>query len=447
MRGTDFLAGGWEKQKQILRCARPRRPCPVCAVPESRSVRDDTRRQGTGNRDQGAGAQGGDGKLCGGGAECVDGGGEVGGEGLPGVRGELGAALGEVEDVDGGFAFGVDERDLDVALVGVEGEGDLAEQAGYVLRDDLEKGGVGGGFGVEGEARGDLDLDVGGVVEVFAGFEQLLDGDALGDDVVEVGEEAVFLAGVELDGAEDVSELEAVDDDAGIVGEGAGFDDVHAPGGEGSGDVGEEAAAVADDDGEVEELAVGTQVELDGIFVEVVGEEEVVADVLGEAGLEVALREAFKELFERGVLGRGDHGADAVEEGGVDGGVVADLIDGAVHEVGGGHVELPEIFGLPGSERLGIDGLDVGVGHEGEHLEQAGAADFVGEGADVFVIEDVAAHGIGHFKMLADEAEYSFALFGIEVEAGEEAVGEFDALGGVFAGAAAFAGVVEQEGE
>ena len=63
------------------------------------------------------------------------------------------------------------------------------------------------------------------------------------------------------------------------------------------------------------------------------------------------------------------------------------------------------------------------------------------------MIEDVAAHGVGHFEMQADELENGLALFGVEVEAGEEAVGEFDALAGVFAGAAALAGVVQQQGE
>jgi hypothetical protein len=37
---------------------------------------------------------------------------------------------GQVEDVNGGFAFGVDEGYLDVALVGAEGERNLAQQAG-----------------------------------------------------------------------------------------------------------------------------------------------------------------------------------------------------------------------------------------------------------------------------------------------------------------------------
>ncbi len=36
------------------------------------------------------------------------------------------------------------------------------------------------------EAGGDFDLDVGGVVQVAAGFKQLLDGDFLRDDIVEV---------------------------------------------------------------------------------------------------------------------------------------------------------------------------------------------------------------------------------------------------------------------
>ena len=131
---------------------------------------------------------------------------------------------------------------------------------------------------VEGEARGDLDLDAAGVVRVGARFEHLLHWSFLRDDIVQVGEEAIFLAGVELDGAEDVSELEAVDDDAGLVGEGAGLDDVHAPGGECAGDVGEEAPAIAGDDGEIEELAVRAQVELDGILVEFDGELEVIAN-------------------------------------------------------------------------------------------------------------------------------------------------------------------------
>ena len=57
---------------------------------------------------------------------------------------EFGAVVGEVEDVDGDFAFGVDEGDFDVAVFVGEAEGDLAEQAGGVLGGDLEQCAVAG---------------------------------------------------------------------------------------------------------------------------------------------------------------------------------------------------------------------------------------------------------------------------------------------------------------
>ena len=112
------------------------------------------------------------------------------------LLGEFGFLPGEVEDVDGGFAFCIDEGYFDVALVGAEGEGDLTEKTGNILGDNLEQRGVGGGLGIELEAGGDFNLEVRGVIQVAAGFEELLDGDLLRDDVVEVGEEAVFLAGL-----------------------------------------------------------------------------------------------------------------------------------------------------------------------------------------------------------------------------------------------------------
>ena len=56
--------------------------------------------------------------------------------------------------------------------------------------------------------------------------------------------------------------------------------------------------AVAGDDGQVEELAVGAQIELDGILVEIGGHLEVIADLLGQAGLQVALRQALEELLQ-----------------------------------------------------------------------------------------------------------------------------------------------------
>ena len=49
--------------------------------------------------------------------------------------------------------------------------------------------------------------------------------------------------------------------------------------------------------------------------------------------------------------------------------------------------------------------------------------------------------------MKADELDDFLALFGVEIEAGKEAGRKLDALARVLAGAASFAGVVEQQRE
>jgi hypothetical protein len=49
--------------------------------------------------------------------------------------------------------------------------------------------------------------------------------------------------------------------------------------------------------------------------------------------------------------------------------------------------------------------------------------------------------------MEANELENGLPLLGVEIEPSKECVREFHALGGMFAGAAGLAGVVEQERE
>ena len=151
--------------------------------------------------------------------------------------------------------------------------------------------------------------------------------------------------------------------------------------------------------------------------------------------------------MELAILAGGDHGADAVEEVGIETDVIADLVDGAIHEIGGGDIKLPEVFCFPGSEGVGADGLDVGKGQQGEHLEHLGVADLIGEGANIFRIKYVAAQGVGHFDVKANEVEDGLSFFSVKVQPCEEGVGQFDAGGDVVAGAACLAGVVKHESE
>ena len=53
---------------------------------------------------------------------------------------ELSSCGGEVEDVYGGLAFGVDEGDVDVAGLVRENGADAVQEPGPVLRDDLDQG-------------------------------------------------------------------------------------------------------------------------------------------------------------------------------------------------------------------------------------------------------------------------------------------------------------------
>ena len=97
---------------------------------------------------------------------------------------------------------------------------------------------------------------------------------------MQISEEAVLLARVQFDGAEDVGELKAVDDYACFVGEGSGLDDVHAPGCQRACHISKKAVAIAHDHGEIEELSMRAKVELDWILVQFGGQLKVIADVL-----------------------------------------------------------------------------------------------------------------------------------------------------------------------
>ena len=60
--------------------------------------------------------------------------------GRSGLR-ACGLSNGDVEDVDGAAALGVDEDDVDIAGAAREDGGEAVEQAGTVVGDDLDEGG------------------------------------------------------------------------------------------------------------------------------------------------------------------------------------------------------------------------------------------------------------------------------------------------------------------
>src|SRR5690348_75137 len=96
------------------------------------------------------------------------------------------------------------------------------------------------------------------------------------------------------------------------------------------------------------------KVKLYGILVESQRELEVIADMFWQPRLQIALRKALEELPQRVVLTCRNHRSNAVQQRWINGRVVADFIDAAIHEVGGRHVKLPQVFGFPRCEGFGV---------------------------------------------------------------------------------------------
>src|SRR5271168_2998237 len=79
-------------------------------------------------------------------------------------------------------------------------------------------------------------------------------------------------------------------------------------------------------------------------------------------------------------------------------------IQRAAEIVGSGDEKLPEHVGLPGCERFGIDGVNVGIGEQAEALQTFLVDDGVGEGRDGGGIKNVAAlDGGGHVEVMLDQ--------------------------------------------
>ncbi len=105
---------------------------------------------------------------------------------------------------------------------------------------------------------------------------------------------------------------------------------------------------------------------------------------------------------------------------------------------------MPEVIGLPWGQCIGVDGFDIGEGHQAQHLELGLRSCFFGKGANGFGVENVAAHSHRHFQVIADEPPYQIALFGIQFQPGKQAIGQLHTLHRMVAAAAGLPRVVHE---
>jgi hypothetical protein len=66
------------------------------------------------------------------------------------------------------------------------------------------------------------------------------------------------------------------------------------------------------------------------------------------------------------------------------------LIHAAVEIIRRADIELPEVFGFPGRERLGVDGFDVRIGEQAKHFQKFRAADAFRKLRDCARIKNIA---------------------------------------------------------
>src|SRR5579863_8335155 len=88
------------------------------------------------------------------------------------LGGEFFALRGEIENVDGFLALGVDERDFDVTAETRERRTHFIKQTGMILRGDFEQGAVRGRSVVEVDACFDGDFRRMGFAGAFTALEE-----------------------------------------------------------------------------------------------------------------------------------------------------------------------------------------------------------------------------------------------------------------------------------
>src|SRR3984957_1786537 len=129
------------------------------------------------------------------------------------------------------------------------------QQAGLILSDDFDKRAVVGAVIIEIDQGGNFHLGRCRLLRTQAVAQHFLQIGFSGDDVVNALLEALPFGQVQFQNAKLISEIKSVDNNAGVIREGGGLPDVHAPSGENTGHIGEKERTTSCDQGELEPAA------------------------------------------------------------------------------------------------------------------------------------------------------------------------------------------------
>ncbi len=222
---------------------------------------------------------------------------------------------------------------------------------------------------------------------------------------------------IQFQRAEAVREIEFVHDDSSVIRKCRRLFNVHAPCGEHAGHPGEKERAVGGNQRQFEPVAAARQLQLHRVFAQMIGHFHLIEDVACGLCAQIAPRQSVEKTFELFATRRRER-AQMLEDF---------LILAAVHPfvhameeiIRGADIKLPDIFGLPRSERFRINGLDVGIGEQAKHFQAFGRADFLRKLLDGIGVENVTAERGAQFQVVRNEKQNIFAIGGIKFQAVE----------------------------
>ena len=141
---------------------------------------------------------------------------------------ELRAILGDVKNVGGGSALGIDQADFDIEVVFRERGADVVEEAGAVQRDDLDDGAVRGALVVHMDSGIHADFGRPFLPLKFS-FHQCGDVELTRNGGDELLLQTKDFRGIVIQRLEAVGKTQRIERDPIPVGAGVGLQNVHAP--------------------------------------------------------------------------------------------------------------------------------------------------------------------------------------------------------------------------
>ena len=208
--------------------------------------------------------------------------------------------------------------------------------------------------------------------------------------------------------------MKSIDNCPGGIGKRVRLDDVHSPCSQNARKSCEQEWTILRDQGQIVPVTASFQLHDDGIVAQVIGHLHVAHHFFGGMHEEISLGKPLKECLESAASDR-RKGTEPRQFFVVEIGMYS-LIRAAIQVIVRRHVKLPHVLRLPGSERLRIHSLNIGVREQGEHFQALRGSHLFCENRNRSGIKDVSPQGCRQLQVIGDEKRNFSAFFRVDVE-------------------------------